>query len=219
MKETIVNSFSDLDLIFDKHPKGSMFRGVSKSSYELIPSLYRNPAIKNINDFDRREEGMMWLFKTHAKAHLTYLPSNDIGWLTIAQHHGMPTRLLDWTLSPLVALFFATIKDENSDGAIYSNDLPKFEKEEDIDIKILSSITSFIPAHATKRITAQSGLFTVHPTCKIKLENDDILKILIPKKLKYDFLEKSVKFGIHHSTLFPDLDGLTSYIKYLYDYK
>ena len=83
----------------------------------------------------------------------------------------------------------------------------------------LKNIVAFFPSHATKRVTAQSGMFTIHPTKCMNLESDSIKKIVIPASRKKYFLEKLVKYGVHHATIFPDLDGLSSYIKHQNDYR
>lgn len=218
MKEITVNSFRKFDEKIDRLKQSALCRGVSKSVYELIPSLFRNQIVPDI-DIDLRESNMMWLFKSHAIAHLQKPPKSELEWLTIAQHHGLPTRLLDWSLSPLVACFFAVCSNMNEDGAVYVYDIGKFKKIEDIDIKTLNGIVAFFPPHTTKRVTAQSGMFTVHPTSQKKLENDNISKIIIPYKIKRKMLDKLVKFGIHNATLFPDLEGLARYIRYHNNYK
>tara|TARA_R110002111_G_scaffold57687_4_gene97634 strand:- start:443 stop:631 length:189 start_codon:yes stop_codon:yes gene_type:complete len=61
-------------------------------------------------------------------------------------------------------------------------------------------------------------MFTVHPSRQMKLESDEIKKILISSAKKKYFLNKLAKYGVHAGTVFPDLDGLSSYIKYLNQY-
>ena len=212
----VVDSFSAFDQAIDGFSKTALCRGVSNHEYPLLPSLFRHSDIKSA---DIREHNLMWVFKTHAKAHLDNLPENEIEWLAIAQHHGLPTRLLDWSLSPLVACFFAVQSLSSDDAAIYIYDIGKFKKEEEITPSKLNEIVAFFPSHGTKRVTAQSGMFTIHPTQNMKLESESIKKILIPASKKRYFLEKLVKYGIHQGTIFPDLDGLSNYIRYLNDYR
>ncbi|HEX5055804.1 MAG TPA: DNA polymerase III subunit epsilon [Gammaproteobacteria bacterium] len=207
-----INSFPEFIEATDGFSRSALCRGVSNKDYLLLPSLFRN---SSNNNPDAMEHNLMWVFKTHAKALLPRLPSSEIEWLTVAQHHGLPTRLLDWSLSPLVACFFAINSSSRSDACVYIYDVGKFKKEEDIQLKALSSIVAFFPSHATKRITAQSGMFTVHPTNNRTLDPPEIRKIIIPAKLKSEFREKLSKFGIHYGTLFPDLDGLSNHIRYL----
>lgn len=212
----VVDSFSDFDQAIDGISKTALCRGVSNHEYPLLPSLFRHSDVESANV---REHNLMWIFNTHAKAHLVSAPQNELEWLVIAQHHGLPTRLLDWSLSPLVACFFAVQSLSGSDTAVYIYDIGKFKKEEDIDPNKLEEIVAFFPSHATKRVAAQSGMFTIHPTKNMKLESKAIKKILIPATKKKYFMEKLVKYGIHQATIFPDLDGLSSYIRYLNEYR
>lgn len=216
MKEITINSFTELDRSIDGLSRSSLFRGVSNVKHELIPSLFRRKDLKSINI---TEENMMWVFRTSAKPLINRLPDSKLEWLVIAQHHGLPTRLLDWSLSPLVACFFAIESLSKEDGAIYILDRRKFKKEEDINLEDLKNVVAFIPSHSSKRVTAQSGIFTIHPNDEIVLEGDDLIKLIIPSAKKGKILEKLIKYGIHHGTVFPDLDGLSNYIKYLNSYK
>ena len=215
MEEIIIESFSELDEAIDGINKSALCRGISNVDHELRPSLFRH---KVLSDIDIREKNLMWIFKTSAKAILQRMPENELEWLVVAQHHGLPTRLLDWSLSPLVACFFAVQSLSKADGAIYIFDRQNFKREEDVNLDDLDKIVAFFPSHASPRVTAQSGMFTVHPNNEINLEGDDLLKLIIPAKHKRKLMDRLVKYGIHHGTVFPDLDGLSNYIKYQNSY-
>ncbi len=100
------------------------FRGLSDASYELKSGLVRLGG-----DYPTIERHLIRNFRKYA--HRDVVPSDSIwNWLTVAQHHGLPTRLLDWTYSPFIAMHFATsnIERMHLDGAIWCVDYVRAHK-------------------------------------------------------------------------------------------
>jgi hypothetical protein len=106
---------------FDKFPKpawrrdegqayhqGWVFRGHKSERYALVPSIERAYPWR---DWAEAEYKILQAFKAKARMHmdLAQIPQahDKLGWLAIIQHYGAPTRLLDFTYSPYVALYFA----------------------------------------------------------------------------------------------------------------
>ncbi|MEL6537273.1 MAG: FRG domain-containing protein [Bacteroidota bacterium] len=92
-----------------------VYRGLGDASYPLLTSLMRLSG-----PFEVLEHHLLRNFKKYA--HRNAVPGDNIwNWLAVAQHHGLPTRLLDWTHSPYVALHFATAKLQkfDRDGVIW----------------------------------------------------------------------------------------------------
>jgi FRG domain len=190
-----------------------IFRGVHDSKYKLLPKLGRLRLRKNM-EFDELE--MLRLFKDHATP---YLPNRTISeWelLAIAQHHGLPTRLLDWSRNALVAAFFAVEQESKKDSAVYVLKDMKFVDIKHLDpFKDVDEVMKFIPPHITTRITAQSGLFTIHPKPNVPFRSESVDKLVIRQNFRRDLKKMLYRYGVHRAALFPGLDGIANYIQWL----
>jgi hypothetical protein len=106
-----------------------VFRGLDRTNYKLVTSLQRiganNPS--GVADLEK------YIFRTFKKYAFRDVVSKDTTWhwLAMAQHHGLATRLLDWTWSPLVALHFATANMQyiQTDGLIWMVDIRAVREE------------------------------------------------------------------------------------------
>lgn len=100
------------------------YRGVSKSDYKLLPSLYRHPTKKEPDELKKLEMELLIRFKERSFPYLnTSNDRSDWEYLFLMQHFGVPTRLLDWTENSLVALFFALSKTELDSNGEFLDDV------------------------------------------------------------------------------------------------
>jgi hypothetical protein len=104
------------------YPHINLFRGQSEDK-PLLPCLFRK--YKGQVDLIRdKEEELLAKLKARIPMNTPLRPDNDWDWLSFGQHYRLPTRLLDWSLAPTVALFFA-VEDSPLSPTVYVYPAPK----------------------------------------------------------------------------------------------
>jgi hypothetical protein len=203
--------------------------------YPLVPSIGRQASLLkvDVNTRATRERSMLEDFKARSRALVECSPENDWEWLALAQHHRLPTRLLDWSSSQLTALYFACEKEVKHDGtfAEYQDDTcglylchsKELIPARDVCSDPLQCAQKGIVATAqvTVRMTGQSGLFSIQEDPYVpfdqQFENASeqkwITKFVIPAFVREDVFKILHRLGIRPASIYPDLDGLSNEIR------
>lgn len=217
----------------NKEAKGNyedlLFRG-QREDKTLLPKLGR--LVLN-EDIEVVEKQIFEEFKKGIFPLSEFKLEDDWDYLALAQHHGLPTRLLDWTFSALTALWFAVylppIKDEegkNKTGVVWILTPERSDFKSDTDkIKPFDNTVTkiFRPKVVSRRISAQVGVFTVHYINK----DGEIIRFESHKDFKHKLTKVEIDgnyfakirdnlyvLGINHFTLFPELDGFCKLLEW-----
>jgi hypothetical protein len=215
-----------------------LYRGQEDVNWDLMPKIGRKECFENMkDDFKNKEKDIFEEFKRYSYSRdVTINIENEWDLMALCQHHGLPTRLLDWSTNPLVALYFAFQHIYNKSDkrvvwgfVVYKDDIADTLAE---NISILKSTKVYRPNHITKRITSQSGWFTCHKynddnsisrLNKVKkyIERKSLVKFVINNddKIRNDILNNLDVLGINNYSLFPELDGLCYYLNWKYFHK
>lgn len=193
-----------------------LFRGQSNAEWELIPKVGRESYREALPKGDN-EEKLLDAWKRYAGHLLKGFPVDNWDWLSLAQHHGLATRLLDWTKNPLIALYFAT-EDYNSthNSCVYVYDYDNIGiLTQNVAPFDMSFSGVFFPKGLTARVISQRGVFSIsnNPTESLdKLVKNSFYKIIIIGRAKKQIHKCLEQYGINEYSIYQDLDSLSDYL-------
>jgi hypothetical protein len=219
----------------------ALWRAHANANWALCPHVFRrDPAHPEVPKYDER--ALIGHFRARAptRSHVSCpLPNDYFGWLFLAQHYGLPTRLLDWTENPLVALYFGVIADETTDGciwALWSKGLNAsfgapaglIQINDPRVVKLAQA--AFVPGTMCEqvilgidgkeidiRMLVQTGRFTLHtyhtPIEYLSESPGWLRRYITPKQHKTKLRHQLAAMGIKKANLFPDLGNLAEELR------
>lgn len=204
------------------------FRGLGDTGFALVPTIGRIPRYSL-----SREQQVLAAFRRRLPQFTSEGGFSEWDYIALAQHHGVPTRLLDWTTNPLVAAYFAASASlGRRDVRLGRATIRAVPEHDSVDCRIIATrvrrsividtsaigdpfalpdVGFALPRTISTRISSQSGLFSVHPRPDLPwiepLRNpDDIFDI--PGADRSFFLRRLFYFGVDPLYLMDGLDGL-----------
>ncbi|WP_417598033.1 FRG domain-containing protein [Oceanospirillum sp.] len=228
-----ISKLSEYTSFVEELPKEfSLSRGQS-GDYPLLPSALRKDRETGNRKFPKRAiRNFLTQFKINS---YQYMPApwdikNDIEWMLYAQHYGLPTKLMDFTISHITSLLFAVEKafqtDIEKDAVVYflnPAELNQKNMEQASIVNVSGSDDVKAEGHdgpivvqgrkVNSRINAQKGLFVLFQDDDEPLENtadESILKkLVIPGDATKDILSSLFSMGISFSHIYPELSSVS----------
>jgi hypothetical protein len=221
-------------------------RGVDNTSYSLTPAVFREHAYINISSDDEQNRYQAFMEMAPVLSHgRCPAPGDYPGWLSLMQQYRCPTRLLDWSTSLFVAVFFACcdplprVSDSTSAIWFLSPNALNYAMIERHGVVQLSNTRArpFVdaafspknpvdkciavsPIHSDPRHSHQASVFTLHGSRKPLEEYPEATACLRKLEISNDAIGKVIKqmisFGVKRTTIFPDLENLSNQLRATY---
>lgn len=251
--EMRIESWADLQQAIDPLASQCVFRGQGCQAWPLISSF--NRLISGTDELIALQWERHSILRFRSEAHLylppTVMPPNlfklsaldtYLEWLMLMQHFGAPTRLLDWSQSPYVAIYFAVIDCSKDDAAVWYFDSVEVEKlvcarygkkpGEYLDYADLPAeeirrtedaplLYTAMKKFRTAREVAQQGVFSF--TNRLAADHQSVIpkaceghafgRIIIPAKLKAEFCFRLGQMNVTAAALFPGVEGVCTAIR------
>jgi len=231
MNTVNASTMQDLEGFAERY-RGWLFRGYRCPDWQLETSLER--ASKRCGVSASSCEKAIWEeFRRHAHSYMQRVPadSDTFEWLAFMQHYGAPTRLLDFTFSFWIALFFA-FEDADAECAVIAldpNSLAENKPGKDFNKILRENIESGkhtddylyanVPFYTNERLAIQKGTFVFSLNLKRKfhdllIENRKVVTKLVVKSSLFPSIRRRLNdFNCNSRVLFPGIDGYARYFK------
>ncbi len=224
-----------IDAVHAGLPGQAWWRGQSCAVWDLVPKVFRD------DQRGRRYEtniALKFVQKAQTRHPRCPDPSNRYEWLFLMQHFGLPTRLLDWSESPLIAGYFAVddAAHQDEDGAVWALDAfkmgevlsdkrglsdPRHPRVRTLIDKVFEGgdsnddyAVAIVSAEVDPRMMAQQAAVMVHGSPKPLNDYVEmaplLCKIVIKSKAKADLQSWLARIGIRERSVFPDLVHLAA---------
>lgn len=225
------STLTDLESFAESH-KGWLFRGHRCPEWKLETSLERASRRCRV-DQTLYERAIWGEFRRHAHSYLPRVPTNSctVEWLALMQHYGTPTRLLDFTQSFWIALFFAFEEAENDCAvvALSPASLAVDETALDYNLVVRANIElgrytddflhQTVPFYTNERLAIQKGIFVYslnlgRPFHELVIQNVKEFVILTVRASLFAGIRSRLNdFNCNSRVLFPGIDGYARYFK------
>lgn len=237
-----------LETVTDTRFRSWAFRGQADALWPIRSTLSRYLVDFKVHkdSWSKQEARLLRIFKRKSHVFLPRLPDpeDSFEWLAIMQHHGAPTRLVDFTWSPYVACFFA-LERAQKNCAIWAVNPPGLSDKRgsrttrvsqtilpseigpwvkgSYEKNMLANENNLVfigePDMMNQRLIAQSGTFILpgrldQPVNELINEESIVKMTLITEELRKNAMSELYKMNITNATLFPGLDGLSKSLSY-----